>query len=43
LGKIKDFSSYVAKIQAANADTVITGNWGKRHCTADPGRGGLRP
>jgi branched-chain amino acid transport system substrate-binding protein len=28
LGKVKDFSPYVAKIQAARADTVITGNWG---------------
>lgn len=28
LGKIKDFAPYVAKIKAAGADTVITGNWG---------------
>jgi branched-chain amino acid transport system substrate-binding protein len=28
LGKIKDFSPYVAKIKAAGADAVITGNWG---------------
>ena len=28
LGKVKDFSPYVAKIKAAGADTVITGNWG---------------
>jgi branched-chain amino acid transport system substrate-binding protein len=28
LGKVKDFSAYVAKINAANADTVITANWG---------------
>src|SRR5882672_9925293 len=28
LGKIKDFSPYVAKIKATDADTVITGNWG---------------
>lgn len=28
LGKVKDFSPYVAKIQASKADTVITGNWG---------------
>ena len=28
LAKVKDFSPYVAKIQAAGADTVITGNWG---------------
>jgi branched-chain amino acid transport system substrate-binding protein len=28
LAKITDFSQYVAKIKAANTDTVITGNWG---------------
>ena len=28
LGKVKDFSSYVAKIRASGADSVITGNWG---------------
>jgi branched-chain amino acid transport system substrate-binding protein len=28
VGKVKDFAPYVAKIQAAGADTVITGNWG---------------
>ena len=28
LGKIKDFSPYIAKIKATDADTVITGNWG---------------
>ncbi len=28
LGQVKDFSPYVAKIRAAGADTVITGNWG---------------
>jgi branched-chain amino acid transport system substrate-binding protein len=28
LGKIKDFAPYVAKIKAAEADTVLTGNWG---------------
>lgn len=28
LGKVKDFSPYVAKIRATKADTVITGNWG---------------
>jgi branched-chain amino acid transport system substrate-binding protein len=27
LGKVKDFAPYVAKIKAARADTVITGNW----------------
>ena len=26
--KVKDFSPYIAKIQASGADTVITGNWG---------------
>ena len=28
LARVKDFSPYVAKIQASGADTVITGNWG---------------
>ena len=28
LGKVKDFSPYVAKINASKADTIITGNWG---------------
>lgn len=28
LGKIKDFSPYIAKIKATGAETVITGNWG---------------
>ncbi len=28
LGKIKDFAPYIAKIKAAGADSVITGNWG---------------
>ncbi len=28
LGRVKDFAPYVAKIRAAGADTVITGNWG---------------
>jgi branched-chain amino acid transport system substrate-binding protein len=28
LAKVKDFAPYVAKIQAAGADTIITGNWG---------------
>lgn len=28
LGKVKDFSPYVAKIKASGADIVITGNWG---------------
>ena len=28
LGKVKDFAPYVAKINAAGADAVITGNWG---------------
>jgi branched-chain amino acid transport system substrate-binding protein len=28
LAKITDFSPYVAKIKASNADSVITGNWG---------------
>jgi len=28
MGQVKDFSPYIAKMQAANADTVVTGNWG---------------
>lgn len=28
IGKVKDFAPYVAKIKAAGADSVITGNWG---------------
>ena len=28
LGKVKDFSPYIAKIQTSGADTIITGNWG---------------
>ena len=28
LGKVKDFSPYVAKIKSSGADTVLTGNWG---------------
>jgi branched-chain amino acid transport system substrate-binding protein len=28
LAKVTDFSQYVAKMKAVNADTVITGNWG---------------
>jgi branched-chain amino acid transport system substrate-binding protein len=28
LGKVKDFSPYIAKITASGADTVVTGNWG---------------
>jgi len=28
IGAVKDFSPYVAKIKAAGADSVITGNWG---------------
>jgi branched-chain amino acid transport system substrate-binding protein len=28
LGKVKDFSPYVAKMKAASADAVITANWG---------------
>src|SRR5205814_1841822 len=27
LGKVQDFSPYVAKIKASGADSVITGNW----------------
>jgi branched-chain amino acid transport system substrate-binding protein len=28
LGQVKDFAPYAAKMKAAGADTVITGNWG---------------
>ncbi|MEC4719307.1 branched-chain amino acid ABC transporter substrate-binding protein [Noviherbaspirillum sp. CPCC 100848] len=28
IGKIKDFTPYIAKIRASGADTVVTGNWG---------------
>jgi branched-chain amino acid transport system substrate-binding protein len=28
LGKVSDFAPYVAKMKAAGADSVITGNWG---------------
>jgi branched-chain amino acid transport system substrate-binding protein len=28
LGKVKDFSSYIAKIKGSGADALITGNWG---------------
>lgn len=28
LGKVKDFSSYIAKIKASGADALLTGNWG---------------
>ena len=29
LGKVKDFAPYIAKMQAAGADAVVTGNWGQ--------------
>lgn len=29
LGKVKDFAPYIAKIRAAGADTIITGNFGQ--------------
>ncbi len=28
VGRIRDFSPYIAKIKASGADTVVTGNWG---------------
>ncbi len=28
LGQVKDFAPYIAKMVAAGADTVVTGNWG---------------
>lgn len=29
IGRVKDFAPYIAKIKAAGADSVITGNWGQ--------------
>ncbi len=29
LGQVKDFAPYIAKIKAAGADTIVTGNWGQ--------------
>jgi branched-chain amino acid transport system substrate-binding protein len=29
LGKVKDFSPYISKIQASGAQVVVTGNWGQ--------------
>ena len=29
IGRVKDFSPYIAKIKAADADSVISGNWGQ--------------
>ena len=29
IGQVKDFAPYVAKIKAAGADVVVTGNWGQ--------------
>ncbi len=28
LGKVKDFSPYIAKMRSSDADVIITGNWG---------------
>ena len=28
LGKVKDFTPYIQKMQAAGADAIVTGNWG---------------
>ncbi len=28
LGQVRDFAPYIAKIRAAGADTIVTGNWG---------------
>jgi|KBSMisStandDraft_5_1062788.scaffolds.fasta_scaffold17302_5 branched-chain amino acid transport system substrate-binding protein len=28
LGKVKDFAPYIAKMRAAGADSILTGNWG---------------
>ncbi|HWJ95283.1 MAG TPA: ABC transporter substrate-binding protein, partial [Telluria sp.] len=29
IGRVKDFAPYIAKIKAAGADSLITGNWGQ--------------
>ncbi len=29
LGQVKDFAPYIAKMKAAGADTIVTGNWGQ--------------
>ncbi|MFY9514369.1 MAG: branched-chain amino acid ABC transporter substrate-binding protein [Rubrivivax sp.] len=29
IGQVKDFAPYIAKIKAAGADSVVTGNWGQ--------------
>jgi hypothetical protein len=29
LGQVKDFAPFVAKIKAAGADSIVTGNWGQ--------------
>ncbi len=29
LGQVKDFAPFVAKMKAAGADTIVTGNWGQ--------------
>ena len=34
IGKVKDFSPYIAMIKASGADSVITGNWGADHVFA---------
>jgi branched-chain amino acid transport system substrate-binding protein len=28
IGKVKDFAPYIAKVKAAKADAIVTGNWG---------------
>ena len=28
IGKVKDFAPYIAKVSAAHADAIVTGNWG---------------
>ena len=37
LGQVKDFAPFIAKIKAAGADSIVTGNWGQ-DLTADQGR-----
>ena len=29
IGRVKDFAPYIAKVKAAGADSLITGNWGQ--------------
>ena len=42
LGKIKDFSPYVTKINASGAQALVTGNWGPDLTSVDQSRYGCR-